>query len=982
MGLVGVSHLLPVAALALGLGEVATAAPDPGPAVELHDRLPPIESIAQTPDGFLWLGTLRGLYRYDGRELREHELGIADPAVRRLLVDVHGRLWVALGRGYLDPPQMPGGDFIVALREGAGGLLRLDPHLRAAPTVVVAPDGAPASWVWSLAAWSDAVWLGTERGLARVGPDDRLTWPSWPSSPGLQIVSSLRLTPTALWAATGSSVARLGTDGALAFRDEPNVLALLAHADGTLVLGRDTGLQGLAVAAPPVRVRALAETGGAKPTLWIGAFDGLYRATALGFARVAAQMLPFGVRALWVDPQEQALWVARKGGGLAVLHPAPVRLLGRDQGLPEENAHAVLVARDQAIWVATSSRLSRWSATGVTQWPLEPLDEPSGWRSLAEDGDGSVWLGAGALARVRDGRLERLRVDGGRRVRLLASDAAGSIWVGWQAGGVSRFAPRGRDVPTPEPAVGAECQGVAAALTAARGAGVWMAIAERLVRIDGPDQPCTRLARAPDAAPLTDLYALDDDVLLATAAGARGLRAWVNGIERAIDGAPPGSLYALTVSEHRLWITSYRGIFGSTPGQDVRAAVITGTPLSFVGWSSQDGLASDDFGTGGRPRLAGARNGLLFAANTRGLVMVDPSAAASSDSRRAPVLDEVRLDGRALATQEPVIAVPPGTRDVELIYAVPQPARAVRTWHRLSGVDRGWVPGTGRARYPGLSAGRYAFQVALGSRPPEAGGPAVTTLAALDVRPHWYARPVAQVTAGFLVLAAALALHRRRVRGLEREAQLVAEERARIAREVHDHLAQTFLGIGLHLDALSQRLSQRDPDDKGAHVLAQARSLLGQGRRDVRRAVLALTGAPQSLAEALARQVGEARAAAPAASITLTVEPSAANVKDALVSQELPAIAREAITNALAHGRATHVDVSVSREGADVVLLVRDDGGGLPPGVSGDEGFGLSSMRQRAARCGGTVRLAARPSGGTDVMVQVPYPARAEGSHV
>jgi signal transduction histidine kinase len=209
---------------------------------------------------------------------------------------------------------------------------------------------------------------------------------------------------------------------------------------------------------------------------------------------------------------------------------------------------------------------------------------------------------------------------------------------------------------------------------------------------------------------------------------------------------------------------------------------------------------------------------------------------------------------------------------------------------------------------------------------------------------------------------------------------LVWAERARIAHDLHDTLAQVFSAVGLQLDRLGALL---DDSPAARERLQQARRMLAHARlasRNVVSNVRAAGGARPSLPQALE----ELTKLYEDVSIVVDVSGLDHPLPDTLET-ELLRIAEEAVSNAIAHGRARHVFIELSVEPSVIELWVRDDGAGFQPaaeapGTDGPPGgFGLVGMRARASRIGGTLEISSEPGVGTEVGVQVP---RAPGPSV
>jgi signal transduction histidine kinase len=219
-------------------------------------------------------------------------------------------------------------------------------------------------------------------------------------------------------------------------------------------------------------------------------------------------------------------------------------------------------------------------------------------------------------------------------------------------------------------------------------------------------------------------------------------------------------------------------------------------------------------------------------------------------------------------------------------------------------------------------------------------------------------------------------VHRVRVRQLRREFAAVLAERNRIARELHDTLAQGFTGVSMQLEAVSAKLGREE--SARAH-LNQARLLvrssLAEARRSVRdlRSEL-LDGA--SLCEALkvvARQLTDGS--------DVRAEVSVGGAQRRLperVERNLFRVGQEALTNAARHAGATRLRVRLDYEEGRVRLEVADDGRGFRPsdyatGGGDSGGFGLQGMRERVAQLGGELSIESRPGAGTQVTATVPF---------
>lgn len=213
----------------------------------------------------------------------------------------------------------------------------------------------------------------------------------------------------------------------------------------------------------------------------------------------------------------------------------------------------------------------------------------------------------------------------------------------------------------------------------------------------------------------------------------------------------------------------------------------------------------------------------------------------------------------------------------------------------------------------------------------------------------------------------------------EKKEQLL-QERNRMAREIHDTLAQGLTGIIIQLEAADDTLIGPETEARGH--LQRARNLARYSLEEARRSVQALRPEVlerQDLATALA-QVMEQMALGTAVQTNMTVEgtPLPGGNLPPEMESELFRIGVEALTNALKHARSRHVWMTLRFAPDRVDLSVRDDGQGFltttPPF---QPTFGLVTMRDRAEQVGGEFTVKSAPGAGTEVAVWVPLPKRA-----
>jgi ligand-binding sensor domain-containing protein len=413
-----------------------------------------VNSIVQTPDGYLWLATWEGVARYSGHAFRNFDrnsgTGLPDSGVRALALDPKGNLLAGGLRG--------------GLTRNVGGQWQALPNAARMVTRVL-QDGA------------GDVWVGTETaGLMRLdGSGQRHYFAVEPDAGGGTVYALLEDSLGRIWVGTSVGLVRIDRarlqhqPGDTEVLRDRRVSALLLDRDGHLLVGSERGVYRsnlpLAAAADPDLefapldpaltgisiTQLLRDRAGA---LWIGtASRGLLRLGPLGLERLDTDDgLPNSrVLALFED-REGSLWVGTNGG-LMRLGNAPFSTLSRRQGLGDDYVRALLELPDGELLIGTSQGLNR--SDGRRAVLLSTLDglARASILSLAKAREG-FWAGTyteGAMRIQQDRVVERLNRESGlpsNEVRALLESADGSLWVGTTHGLVHRRGQRQRVLRT------------------------------------------------------------------------------------------------------------------------------------------------------------------------------------------------------------------------------------------------------------------------------------------------------------------------------------------------------------------------------------------------------------------------------------------------------------------------------------------------------------------------------------------------------
>ena len=753
-------------------------------------------ALAQTPDGYLWVGTYDGLARFDGLDFsvynKQNSTAFSGNFVRDLLVGKDGDLYVAMG-----------GAGLLRYRQG-----RFD--------AVSSGKGASEIAPWCLAQDSaGTVWIGTRKdGLLRL-KGERIERASLANGPEAQQIQNLCASRDGgLWVVSGT---------------------LWRMQEGQ---GRPTLEEG------PLRgqgVTAAMET--KNGDLWVAlAGNGIWRCHAGQAASVAGAEELRGqvIRALCED-RDGNVWIGTTGG-LARLSHGKISWLTKEDGLPDKSVYSLLEDREGCLWVGTEAgglvRLKDGAFTGITTreglrddsvmglvpdgrgglWvtTLGGLDHVTGGRvddAGVRDGipggradgvclatDGGLWLAAArsGLWRVQGRKMECLGGAeglGGEAVTALLEDSHRRVWVGTSGGGLhvlegNRFRNLGQSEGLDNPFVHV-------LLEDAKGR-LWVGTSGGLSVFEGAR---FRTMTTRDGLPRNHVTALYED-----AEGSLWIGLYEGGLCRLRGGvlsafSTKDGLYDDMVGHileddgGRLWMSCNRGVF-CVPKRDLEAlAQKRGGAVQCIRYGKADGMPSEQCSLDRQSTGCKTADGRLWFPTLRGIAVVDPAQLAPA--RPPQVVIESVLVGHQMVRGLTEITVPPRQKNLEVHYAAPSltSPEKVRFRYLLEGFDEEWrEAGTRRtAYYTNMPPGRYTLRIAACS----AGGAwdkHGTTLALIFL-------PAFYQTRWFLLLCvlslagAATTGYRLRVRQLKRrqaELEQLVDERTvelRGANEKLEHLS-------------------------------------------------------------------------------------------------------------------------------------------------------------------------------------------------
>ncbi len=922
-----------------------------------------VQALAQTKDGFLWLGTEAGLVRFDGVEFQTYDRNSV-PAlpgndIRCLLAARDGALWIGTGAG------------LARWKDGASRTFTTE-------------DGLPDNGILTIEETQDGnllVW--TEKGIAQRAGD------------GFAAVRTVDALPRTALPSAG---------------EYPSAALFQAEmANGTIVESDRSAVRSVRPRGKPAGVSIELKVGKELPgsriqavfadrenALWIGTNAGLVRWMNGKVDRfpVTDPLATESILTLMED-REGNLWVGTETSGLDILRDQRFHTLDTRDGLASDRITTVVEDSNGTLWAGTRedglNALRRDESSD--DWRVtRTLTVNNGLASnvilsLAGAPNGDLWVGTpDGLSRIRGSAVETFTSADGLPddfIRSLLIDPDGSLWIGTRRGlthwAMQKNGP-GSDAEmktyTTENGLGSDLVGAMARDT--RG-DLWVATLAGLSRLRGDTAANFTTANGLSNNVVTALLPRADGTLL-IGTQEHGWDAWDGNKFSAAtqNGLEQTTIHAiLDDGSGHLWFATGNGI-ARCDCNEIPGTGAAGGCSHWMEFGTADGLRSRETATNSHPSAWRSRDGQLWFATPRGLVEVDQAHFPVNTIPPPVMLERLQVDDltQPLYGAGSWLKVSAGRVHFEFDYAglsfvAPQ---KVRYRYMLEGFDRGWTDaGTRRAAYyTNIPPGKYTFRVQAANND----GVWNTNGAAFsfELRPHFYQTLWFYALLLLALGGAVVLVLKRRLYVAEREFKAVLGERSRIAREIHDTLAQGYVGVSVQLEVVAALLRQDKMEDAGKQ-LDQTRDYVRQGLADARQSIWALrtpdaneTTLPVRLRR-MAEAAGSERMAAQfslfGAYRPLPVE----------LEREVTRVAQEAIHNVRKHADAGQLWVQLEYGPEMVTLEVRDDGrgGALEHSAGTSSGhFGLTGMKERAAAIGGTLEVSSARGDGTTIRLSVP----------
>ncbi len=956
-----------------------------------------IFAMAQTPDGYLWLGSEFGLFQFDGL----HAIPWQPPAGQQLpdkpyslLVTRDGTLWIGTFAGLLSwdgskltrYPEI-GEAFITSLLQdrkgtvwaGVFGTASDTPGgrlcaIRSGHAECYAQDGAFGGFVWSLGEdRSGTLWVGAESGLWRWNPGS----PKRYATPKGKNVGDI-VTSADGWVLIG--ISRAGLKRPLADKLEPYPIHSAVNRDATLTDG-DVDSNKL------LRDR----DGG----LWIGTYGRGLIHVHHGQTDVFRKSdgLSGDISCSLFEDREGTIWYA-SSQGLDRFRKLPVTTISVQQGLSSDLTTSLVAGIDGSVWVASHDGLTQWN-NGQTTIYRKANGLPDNFvQSLFHDAGGRIWatFAEHGLAYFQRGRFVRLPGVPSKEVYSISGDSSGNLWLSGESG-LSHMH-NGRLVEHfPWSALGRHQQ---AKIVVTEQGGVWLAFWQGggvLYFKDGQVRASYTAADGLAKGEVAGLR-LDGDGALWAATEHGGVSRIKDGHVITLatsNGLPCDAIHwSIEDDDRALWLYTGCGLVRITRSElEEWVADPTRTVKTTV-WDAADGVqlratAATPFS----PTVAKSTDGRLWFLSGEGVQVVDPGHLPFNKLPPPTHILQVIADQKTYWQNLPgeagsKLRLPPRIHDLQIDYTALSLVAPEKMQFRvkLDGQDSDWrVPVNPRhSHYTNLPPGAYRFRVLASNNSGvwnEQGDTLEFSIAPAYYETNWFRAVCAAIFLALLWVA-----YQWRVRYLHHQFEMTLDarvsERTRIARDLHDTLLQSFHGLLLRLQTVSQILRERpmEAQEQLDSTIEQAAEAITEGRNAVQ-GLRASTVETNDLALAIST-VGEELAVHSTDQrpvFHVAVEGETRNLHP-IIRDEIYKIATEALRNAFRHSQARRIEVEIRYDHEQFRLRVRDDGKGIDPAVvssPGNEGhYGLRGMKERAALIQGKFTVWSEVGAGTEVELRIP----------
>jgi signal transduction histidine kinase/ligand-binding sensor domain-containing protein len=954
-------------------------------ALTIRDGVPSsIEVIAQTQEGYIWLGTDTGLFRFDGKSFeRYHPTSGEDllpGTIPTLMATPDGGLWV----GYASA----GASF---LKDGHNVNFGKPEGLTAGSISRFARDRSGVIWAASSAAlWRQegSLWKKVDAALG------------YSADYAVNVFVDSRGT---VWVGSGKALVYL-TEGSkrfeVALKQEDKLYELAEAPDGTLWIGLEDLSQIRSVAGPDGKLIEHPNT-----------FQ--YKARRILFGKDGS---------LWIATDSQGIYRLPAPSPLSSAHAidkGAAQHFSASNGLTSDNTFDLLNDSEGSTWVVSTKGLDHFRQAALTAVNL-----PKNWFRIAIVVDGADSILAGYKGIMRIDRTSISGINASlKEITCAYRDPQGTIWIG-EADGLWSYTSAGL-TPVTLPAGLDPLFHIVQTMTMDRSGGLWVSFLHTgfMHYVEGqwskPSFPSAS-SHDPGLSAYTDSagrvwfglkhsrvevlsgneqirYGPETglDIGEVTAFFERSGQVWIGGWEGVAfqkqngfhslhllgDAAIEGVSGIIQLASGDLWVNQASGVLRIPPDEVERAIQNPEYRTRFVLYTYLDGLTDTASQIRPNPTLALTDSGRLYIASRTGVAWTDLDSTKRIATPPHVFVTSISVDGKL--TRDPKdFLLPVHANAIEIDYTATSlliPERVLFRY-KLDGFDKDWQDAGARrqAFYSGLPPGRYRFRVlACNSE-----GIWNEKGASIDfeIPPSFMQSPTFKVLCAILAIALLALLYRIRLRLVMNQIRTRLYERLgereRIARDLHDTFFQAIQGLLLRFNTGTSLLK---PDEPARAIfdeaLVQSDQVMMEGRElllDLRTGLGEASGLSEAFAAA---EVDFRKIRDVSFKVIVHGEPKALHP---VVFEEVYRLGREALINAFQHSQATVIEAELIYESQALHLRFRDDGIGIDPTILTQgrraNHWGLPGMRERAKKIGAHIEIWSRTGAGTEIEVRIPAP--------